>query len=71
MAIPKIEVKKKPSSSESKRNIAFAIVMLFSVILTATSGIQSTLTRILVQIVAFVGQALLVYTFFSDYYRED
>ena len=60
----------KPSATTKKKNVTLAMIIIFSIILVATTAIGDFLIRSIIQIVAFVGQLLVVKALLDDYYQE-
>jgi nitrate reductase NapE component len=62
--------KKIVSPIERKKNVTLFMIIVFSILLVATSGISNFLVRMLFQIILFIGQLLIVKTLLDDFYQE-
>jgi len=51
-----------------RKNITLFMIVIFSLLLGATSGIESIFTRFLFQIILFVGQLVIVKSLLDDMY---
>lgn len=51
-----------------RKNITLFMIVIFSLLLVATSGIETLFTRILFQIILFVGQLVIVKSLLDDMY---
>lgn len=59
------------SSTQIKKNVTMTMIIVFSIILAATAGITNFLVRGIVQIIAFIGQLVVIKALLDDFYREE
>lgn len=59
-----------PTPKEKKKNITLFMIMVFSLLLGMTTGIENFLVRTLFQIIVFVGQLLITKALLDDFYSD-
>jgi hypothetical protein len=62
-------VEKRYSVQERKKIVTLFMIIIFSMLLAATSGIANVITRLFFQVLLFFGQIVIVKTLLDDYYQ--
>jgi len=60
--------KEAKSKQEKRKNITLFMIIVFSILLAMTTGIQMLFTRLLFQIILFIAQLIVVKGLLDDVY---